>query len=82
MAQKNEEILFEVRGLLQTQTFGVLSSHSTRLTGYPHTSVLPYIVDSHGCILILISRLAQHTRNINKNPKVSLFVMPGAEGDV
>lgn len=82
MAQKNEELLYQARGLLQAQTFGVLSSHSAKLPGYPHTSVLPYLVDTHGRILILISRLAQHTRNIKKNPKVSLFVMADVDGDV
>jgi len=82
MAQKNEELLYQARGMLQAQTFGVLSSHSAKLPGYPHTSVLPYLVDTHGRILILISRLAQHTRNIKKNPKVSLFVMADVDGDV
>lgn len=82
VVQKNEELLHQARGLLQAQTFGVLSSHSAKLPGYPHTSVLPYLVDTHGRILILISRLAQHTRNIKKNPKVSLFIMADVEGDV
>jgi hypothetical protein len=82
MAQKNEELLYQARGILLAQTFGVLSSHSTKLPGYSHTSILPYVVDGHGRILILISRLAQHTRNIKKNPKVSLFVMADIEGDV
>jgi len=82
MAQKSEGILCQARELLQAQTFGVLSTHSAKLPGYPHTSVLPYLVDAQGCILILISRLAQHTKNIKKNPKVSLFVMADFEGDV
>ncbi|MBV1871896.1 MAG: pyridoxamine 5'-phosphate oxidase family protein [Gammaproteobacteria bacterium] len=82
MTQKDETMMIQAQDLLRGQSFGVLSSHSARLAGYPHSSVLPYIIDTQGCIVVLISRLAQHTANIKQNPKVSLFVMADTSGDV
>ncbi|MBV1870806.1 MAG: pyridoxamine 5'-phosphate oxidase family protein [Gammaproteobacteria bacterium] len=82
MTQKNETMMAQAQDLLLGQSFGVLSSHSTRQPSYPHGSVLPYIIDTQGCILILVSRLALHTTNMRQNPKVSLFVMADTSGDV
>jgi len=75
-------MLEQARELLQQHTFGVLSSHSQQLPGYPHSSVMPYFIDQKGDIVILISRLAQHTRNVQKDSRVSLFVMEPVQNDV
>lgn len=53
--------------------YGVLSTHSQSETGYPFGSVTPYIV-SDGGLAIYISHLAEHTKNIQANPKVSLTI--------
>nr|WP_249122048.1 DUF2470 domain-containing protein [Pseudomonas juntendi] len=53
---------------------GVLSTHSKSMPGYPFGSVVPYCLDAHGNPLILISRIAQHTHNLQKDPKCSLLV--------
>jgi len=58
--------------LLRGATHGVLSTHSDALPGYPYGSLVPYVIDALGQPIILISRLAQHTRNIKANPRVSL----------
>ncbi len=60
--------------LLRTTSHGVLSSHSDALAGYPYGSLVPYVVGARGQPIILISQLAQHTRNIKANPRVSLTV--------
>jgi heme oxygenase (biliverdin-IX-beta and delta-forming) len=54
--------------------YGVLSTHSTSEPGYPFGSITPYIVTDSGDLAIFVSHLAEHTRNINKSPKVSLTI--------
>jgi putative heme iron utilization protein len=68
------------RRLLNHQSVGVLSTHSIDVQGYPFGSIAPYVLDYEGEPAILISDIAQHTRNIKQNNKVSLTVFdPRAE---
>jgi putative heme iron utilization protein len=62
------------RRLLNHQSVGVLSTHSTDVEGYPFGSIAPYALNYESEPTILISDLAQHTRNIKRNNKVSLTV--------
>lgn len=52
---------------------GVLSTHSAKHAGYPYGSVVPYVTNQDGMPTILISTLAEHTKNIIDNPLVSLI---------
>jgi putative heme iron utilization protein len=62
------------RRLLNHQSVGVLSTHSIDVEGYPFGSIAPYTLNYDGEPAILISDIAQHTRNIKQNNKVSLTV--------
>ncbi|MEK1912712.1 MAG: pyridoxamine 5'-phosphate oxidase family protein, partial [Pseudomonas chlororaphis] len=62
------------RELLLKEYRGVLSTHSKAMPGFPFGSVVPYCLDEQGRPLILISRIAQHTHNLQKDPKCSLLV--------
>lgn len=62
------------RELLLKEYRGVLSTHSKSMPGFPFGSVVPYCLDAEGNPLILISRIAQHTHNLHKDPKCSLLV--------
>jgi len=62
------------RRLLNHQSFGVLSTHSIDVRGYPFGSIAPYTLNHDGEPIILISSIAQHTRNIKESNKVSLTV--------
>lgn len=64
------------RCFVRSQQSGVLSTLSQRVEGYPFGSVAPFILDHAGCPVILISTLAEHTRNIAAEPRVSLIVQP------
>lgn len=69
----------EARKFLRSTRSGILSTHSARFDGYPFGSVAPFVLD-HSCQpVILISNIAEHTKNIIANPKVSLLVFAGAE---
>lgn len=60
----------------------VLASHSKEFEGYPFGSVVPYCLDRDGGPLLLLSHLAQHTRNLDTNPKCALTVIEPGEQDV
>lgn len=72
----------EARGLLTDAYDGVLSTISVEVEGYPFGSVTPYCLDRSGRPLILIASIAQHTKNIRANPKVSLIVLDRSVPDL
>ncbi|WP_263079402.1 DUF2470 domain-containing protein [Endozoicomonas sp. Mp262] len=72
--ERKEEAAFDARSLMLKEYSGILSTHSHDVPGYPFGSVMPYCLDKEGCPLILISRIAQHTKNIQENPRVSLII--------
>lgn len=63
----------EVRRMLRAHRYGALSTLSKKFDGFPFGSITPYLVDHDGSLLILISTLAEHTRNIEHDPRVSLI---------
>jgi putative heme iron utilization protein len=65
------------RELFLKHSFGVLSTLSIDVPGYPFGSVTPYCVDAHSRPVIYISHIAQHTRNIIADSRVSLTVVDG-----
>lgn len=69
----------EALQFLRSTRSGVLSTLSTKFAGYPFGSVAPFVLDHSGQPIILISTIAEHTKNIIANPKVSLLVFAGDE---
>lgn len=63
----------EARRLLRAHRYGALCTLSKKLDGYPFGSITPYLADHDGSLLIYISALAEHTRNIENDPRVSLI---------
>lgn len=72
----------EARGFLRTTRSAVLSTHSARFEGYPFGSIAPFVLDHDGNPLILISTIAEHTKNIQKDPRVSLIAFDPASPDM
>jgi len=68
------ELIARVRNVLLGQDVGSLSTHSSDCPGYPFGSIVPVGFDDVNRPILLISRLAQHTRNIAENPKISLML--------
>jgi len=64
----------QARELFRTLRSGVLSSHSTKLPGYPYGSALPYATDHAGRPVLLISHLAEHTHNVGADARASFLV--------
>ena len=64
----------EARQFLRSTRSGVLSSFSAKFADYPFGSVMPFVLDHNCQPIVLISSIAEHTKNIIANPKVSLLV--------
>ena len=64
----------EAQQFLFSAQKGVLSTHSVKFAGYPFGSVTPFVLNHQGMPVILISSLAEHTKNIIENANVSLLV--------
>lgn len=70
------------RTLLHQARIGALATLSGRRPGHPFASLMPYAPDAEGRPLFLISALAEHTRNLEADPRASLLItQPGGEDE-
>jgi len=72
----------DARKFLYATHSGVLSTISARLDGYPFGSIAPFVLDHDGNPLVLISTIAEHTKNIQADPRVSLIAFDPASQDM
>lgn len=72
----------EARRLLRAHRYGALSTLSKKFDGFPFGSITPYVVDHDGSLLILISALAEHTRNIRNDSRVSLITHNQSDANI
>ncbi len=71
-----------VRQLLEAERHGVLATLSVRQAGWPFASATPFALDAEGRPLLLLSELAEHTKNLRADPRASLLVQDsGAQDD-
>jgi len=69
-----------LRELLAAERHAVLATLSAGRDGWPFASVAPYALSEAGEPLLLLSDLAEHTRNLRADPRASLLVQDGASG--
>lgn len=61
--------------LLHGATYSTLATQSIRLPGYPYATVIPNVLDECHRPLLLVSALAEHTKNLLANPRLSLSLL-------
>lgn len=66
----------EARRLVRRFHSGALATQSLKYPGYPFASALPFCTDPQGRIVVLISHLAEHTRNADADARASFLVSP------
>lgn len=72
--QHDSRLTRELRSLLQAQRVAALGTLSEN--GAPVVSMVPYAIEaSMPCLVIHVSDLAAHARNLQATPSVSLLVM-------
>ncbi len=67
--------LAPVINLLHSAAASTLATQSLQMPGYPYATVVPNVLDEQHRPILLISALAEHTKNLLADPKVSLSVM-------
>ena len=70
-----------VRTLLRAARHGLLSTAGLEPSGFPYGSLVQLAATPEGEPLFLISPLAQHTRNLEADPRASVFVTSAVGGD-
>ena len=68
--------------LLHSASSGTLATHSTQMPGYPFATALPFATDEQHYPVFLVSRLAEHTKNLVADSRVSFMVCTPNEGSV
>ena len=61
---------------------GVISTQSLAVPGYPFGSIVPICQDQTGRPLLLLSHLAQHSRNLAADPRCALTLFDHPAGDI
>lgn len=69
------------RRLLRAARQGALATLALDPVGFPYTSLVAVADDGEGRPLLLLSSLAEHTRNLAAHPEASLLVTTGGDGD-
>lgn len=64
----------EVRALYVRERNAMLCTLSKKIDGWPFGSITPYAVGATGEPIILISEIAEHTRNLREDARASLLV--------
>src|SRR5919206_3702750 len=63
-----------VRRLFRAERQAVLSTLSARRQGWPFASLAPYALSRAGEPVLLLSSLAQHTKNLAADSRACLFI--------
>jgi len=79
---ETEALLRSARNLWCGAYQGLLSTHSAAHPGYPFGSVVPYCLDREGLPLLLLSHLAQHSKNLAVDSRCGLLLSESGAGDV
>jgi heme iron utilization protein len=68
--------------LLRRAPAATLTSLSRRHAGWPAASFVPYALDADGAPLLLLSEIAEHTRNLDADGRCCFFVAEAPGEDV
>jgi hypothetical protein len=68
--------------LLHQAATGTLATHARDPQGFPYPTLLPFAPDARHRPVILVSRLAEHTRNLEADPRAGFLVAHAPDGDV
>src|SRR5262245_23812236 len=73
-----DDVARSARRLVRTALKGTLATLD-RETGHPYASLVLVATEPNGVPIFLISRLALHTRNLEKDPRASVLI-DGTDG--
>lgn len=68
--------------LLHRCALATLATHTREPQGFPYPTVVPFAPDARHRPVILVSHLAEHTRNLDTDPRAGFLVVDAPDGDV
>ncbi|KVN23697.1 pyridoxamine 5'-phosphate oxidase [Burkholderia pyrrocinia] len=68
--------------LLHRCALGTLATHARDPQGFPYPTVVPFAPDARHRPVILVSGLAEHTRNLAADPRAGFLIVDAPDGDV
>jgi hypothetical protein len=71
-----------VIGLLRRAVYSTLATQSVKFSGYPYATVIPNVLDAHHQPILLISLLAEHTKNVLADSRISLSITEPGIGNI
>ncbi|HEY6332840.1 MAG TPA: DUF2470 domain-containing protein [Blastocatellia bacterium] len=71
---EQDKVATEIRLLLEKERDGMLSTISRKIPGWPFGSIAPYTMGPHGQPTMLLSEIAEHTKNLRAEARASLLV--------
>jgi putative heme iron utilization protein len=78
---KKAEHVIQARKLARSMHSGVLSTVSLSVNGFPFGSVTPYLMTEAGDLVVYASDIAQHSRNMKADSRVSLCIHDASQSD-
>jgi len=69
-----DSALDDVRSLFAREQSAVLCSAHAGLAGWPYGSIVPYAMSSNGDLVVFLSDIAEHTRNLLRDPRATVFL--------
>ena len=64
----------QAKQLLALNRHAILSTISAKQAGFPFGSLVPFDISPEGNIIVYVSLMAEHYKNLQSNPKASLTV--------
>lgn len=68
--------------LLHEAPHAILSTHSTQMPGFPYGTAVPLVLDESHQPILLISTLAEHTKNLLADSKASIAIVEPGKSNV
>lgn len=81
MNQTRTTPAYRARHMLRRQQNSVLCTLSAEMDGWPFASIAPYVLDHAGEPWFLLSDIAQHSRNIQRDARISVLVREQEQAD-
>ena len=68
--------------ILHETSHAILSTHSTQLPGFPFGTAVPLVTDEYHRPILLISALAEHTKNLRADSRASIAIIESGKDNV
>ena len=69
-----DSALANIRALVSNERSAVLSTAHAAMDGWPFASVVPYVLTEKGDVLVFLSDISEHSKNLQADERATVFV--------